>query len=98
MVKKGLISSEELQELLDGQQPTETEAASPRRIATPWKKSKDQRHTFRENKGKGTLKDNLSQPSSLEITIYRRAVQEIAPEIETQIDEFINETRNQRKT
>ena len=84
IVEKGLISAEELSTLL--QDPTSQ--TPPRKCETPKDRTK-------KNKAE-TGKDNNCQnsiASSSEVTIYKRAVRQIAPEFETQIESFIADVR-----
>ena len=95
MVKKGLITNAELQELLESGDIEEIEAtfqpinqpANTREIQPPLTPQRDRRSNITPGK------DLHSLASSSEVTIYRRAVQELAPEMESKIEKFIGDVR-----
>ena len=100
MVKKGLLdtsmSAEEIEQFIqEGVDfPLEGVAA-----ATEFQRLSDTNKTVEPVKCKETDKGNvpmattLGSPSTSEVTIYKRAVQQIAPDLEEQIDRFVTDTR-----
>ena len=100
MVKKGLIdtsmSAEEIEQFIqEGVDfPAEGVAA-----ATEFQRLLDTNKTAEPVKCKETDKGNvpmattLGSPCTSEVTIYKRAVQQIAPDLEEQINRFVTDTR-----
>ena len=95
MVKKGIIDTsmtfEEMEAFVDEDDvPTQTEEIAPTQARHKNKPEKQPANNLKRKGGKSTS-DTLSSAS--EVTIYKRAVQQIAPELEEQIDVFVANTR-----
>ena len=108
MVKKGILNSsmstEELEKFIEESGDIEcanmNESRQKKAERGPPKSKVVEACTNKDRRGK--VQDNLSVsmgipclPSSSEATIYKRAIQQIAPELEEQIDTFINNARRQ---
>ena len=96
MVKKGLITDEELSQLLedgDDQEPDQL----PVRDVQPVQRASRLRDPLTKRKADPPGKEIASLASSSDMTIYKRAVQQIAPEFESQIDQFINDARKSQQ-
>ena len=102
MVKKGLIDKsmtmEEMQQFITEQENQEQAPEPPSLDKAPKHKATDAKRN--ENHSKTNFCCNSS---TSEVTIYKRAVQQLAPYLEERIDQFVTETRkevevsNQRK-
>ena len=103
MIKKGLINksmtAEEIEQLLQDEEcgDKDERIMGSGLSGLNANKSKDQNQlTKRHNKvslNKTTGKDQISQPSSSDVTIYKHVVKQLAPELESQIDKFVSDTR-----
>ena len=91
MIKKGIVTNEELQQLLLTNEEEAPIESNKERTKTPVKKGIEQNATGKRKSN--CHKDLGSIASSSDITIYKRAVQQIAPEIEVQIEKYIQEVR-----
>ena len=98
MIKKGIITDEELQSLLDESMTDEAELQANRQVPETLaraveKPKKPKEKSQHRSEGKGESVNG--QGSTSEVTIYKRAVRQIAPQIEDQITDFISEIRGQ---
>ena len=103
MIRKGIIDSsmteEEIQLCLENQleqedcSDGESEKDAEQRGPRPEPETFRNKTKSKQPKSVRQGKDIISQDSSSEVTIYKRAVQEIAPELEEQIDHFISVNR-----
>ena len=89
LVKKGLVSEEELQNLLESEELDEEITFLSRSDKVSQEQPKQKNTPVKEKQGK----DLNSLSSGSDVTIYKRAVQQIAPQLGNQIEQYITNIR-----
>ena len=91
MVKKGLIdasmTADEIEEFLK-------DDAGPSTASQQAKQSRGKQGP-KKHQDKATGKDVTNLSSTSEVTIYKRAVQQLAPQLEEQIDKFVSDSHRE---
>ena len=95
LLKKGVMTNEEMSLIMDENGSTTQTQTNTEKEPIAVASEKQPGPIKHNKKGKVMSKgrDVNSLASSSEVTIYRRAVQQVAPKIESRIDQFINEAR-----